>query len=157
MTTGMSNSIFQLLQIKSNVTDNSSKCCVIVLDESQVTVILSDTVDSRVEMPKKQAQSCNETLVFTVYSLAVKWKKRFGFYYSRNAASSADLERLITVIVEKLLVINLHSLANICDQGSRNQLLYRSLGITLVKPYFGVSMHAICNSGESPITPYIIS
>ena len=39
VTTGISN-IFQLVQIKSNVMDNSSKCCVIFLDELSLRQVI---------------------------------------------------------------------------------------------------------------------
>ena len=106
VTSGMSDSIFNLLEIKSKVMDDQSKCCVIVFDEMSLRQQLCydrsrDTVDGLVEMPKKQAQPCNEALVFMVRGLTVNWKQTIAFYFSRNVASPADLDRLLRIIVEK--------------------------------------------------------
>ena len=148
VTSGMSDSIFNLLEIKSKVLDDQSKCCVIFFDEMSLRQQLCydrsrDTVDGLVEMPKKQAQPCNEAHIFMVRGLTVNWKQTIAFNFSRNAASPADLDRLLRIIVGKLLAIKLRPVAMVCDQGSSNRSLYRYLGITVDKPYFEVNMHAV--------------
>ena len=75
----------------------------------------------------------------TVRGLTVNWKQTIAFYYSHNAASSADLERMITVIV--------------VASGSNHLFLRYHTSETIFCGKYACNMQI----GKSPITPYIMS
>ena len=140
---GFSDTIFELLEVKTEVMEASARCCVILFDEMSLKTELSydrarDTVDGLVELPQKQAVPCNEALVFMVRGLCVNWKQTLGFFFARNATGVPDLRRLLMIVVEKLKDIDLRPMAVVCDQASSNRSLYNSLGVTRDKPYFEV-------------------
>ena len=96
---GFSETIFELLEVKSKSMTDSERCCVIVFDEMSLKVDLSydrarDTVDDLVELPQKRAVPCNEALVFMVRGLTVRWKQTLGFFFAQNATGAPDLRRL---------------------------------------------------------------
>ena len=68
---GFSDSIFQLLVVKSEVLGKDGKCYVLTFDEMSLKTELEydrvrDTLDGLVELPEKRPTPCNEALVFMV-------------------------------------------------------------------------------------------
>ena len=140
---GFSDSIFQLLVVKSEVLGKDGQCCVLTFDEMSLKTELAydrvrDTLDGLVELPEKRPTPCNEALVFMARGLTANWKQTLGFFFSRNAAGASDLSRLLMMAIKKLRDIQLQPVAVVCDQASTNRSLYASLGVTRDRPYFEV-------------------
>ena len=140
---GFSDNIFHLLEVKIRAMSISTKCCVVVFDEMSLKLELAydgahDSVEGLVELPDKQSVPCNEALVFMVRGLAANWKQTLGFFFTRNAARTPDLRRLLLLVIGKLRAIGLRPVATVCDQAATNRSLYRSLGVTQEEPHFEV-------------------
>ena len=132
---GFSDSIFQLLVVKSEVLGKDGQCCVLTFDEMSLKTELAydrvrDTLDGLVELPEKRPTPCNEALVFMARGLTANWKQTLGFFFSRNAAGASDLIRLLMMAIKKLRDIQMQPVAVVCDQASTNRSLYASLGVT---------------------------
>ncbi|GFR93590.1 transposable element P transposase [Elysia marginata] len=81
-------------------------------------------------------KAANHSTAFMARGLLAKWKQPFGYFLSHSTIKPAILHRVLMTAIEKLKSIDLTVKAVICDQGSNNCSVFRSLGVTPEKPYF---------------------
>ena len=65
--------------------------------------------------------------VFMLKGIIKNWKQPIFFNFSLGATKSADIARIIKIIIKKAKDIGLHVIATVCDQGSNNVTAIKSL------------------------------
>lgn len=98
-----------------------------------------DFVDGFVDFGtiSKSSETATHALVFAIRGITSNWKYPLCFYFSRTAAPSTILKKLITKILDSLDLIQLKVHAIVCDQSNQNQNLAKNhLNITVEKPFF---------------------
>ncbi|GFO46695.1 transposable element p transposase [Plakobranchus ocellatus] len=78
----------------------------------------------------------NHACVFMAQGLAAIWKQPFGFVFSSGTVKDVLLKQLILIAITELEQIGLCVKAVICDQGSNNMAVTKSLGVSSATPYF---------------------
>ncbi|GFO29492.1 transposable element p transposase [Plakobranchus ocellatus] len=78
----------------------------------------------------------NLACVFMARGLTANWKQPFGFEFSSGTVKDVLLKQLILIAITKLEQIGLCVKAVICDQGSNNVAVTKSLGVSSSTPYF---------------------
>ncbi|GFO49709.1 transposable element p transposase [Plakobranchus ocellatus] len=95
----------------------------------------------------------NHTCVFMARRLTANWKQPFGFVFSSGAVKDVLLKQLILIAITELEQIGLCVKAVICDQGSNNMDVTKSLGVSSATPYFmhnGTQYFVIYNHRIAP-------
>ena len=78
----------------------------------------------------------NNALVFMVRSLTENWKQAVGYFLSSGPMKSDIIKSALLNCIDKVESVGLNVKVIICDQGSNNQSLVKSLGATEAKPTF---------------------
>ena len=124
---GFSETIFELLEVKSKSMTDSEWCCIILFDEMSYDRAC-DTVDGLLGVALEEEGAMQRSPGVHGARLDGAMEADLGFFFAHNATGAADLRRLLTILVEKLtLAIQLKPMAVVCDQASTNRSLYGSI------------------------------
>lgn len=78
----------------------------------------------------------SKALVFAIKGLFKSWKQPIGYFLTGSSLSSAVLEILLNVCLDKLSDISFSVRLVVCDQTGVNCGLFKRLDISSTKPWF---------------------
>ncbi|GFN84221.1 transposable element p transposase [Plakobranchus ocellatus] len=140
---GFSPSILQALKVKVKSMTPDEKLCTLVFDEMSIKeVVCYDPKHDVVQGFEDYAHLgrsryiANHACVFMARGLTANWKQPFGFVFSSGTVKDVLLKQLIFIAITELEQIGLCVKAVICDQGSNNMAVTKSLGVSSATPYF---------------------
>lgn len=77
-----------------------------------------DKIDGLVEVTNKRNDFADHALTFMLRGAVNKWQQPIAFYFTKGAASSIDMKKILKEIVEAVVETGLLPIAIICDQGA---------------------------------------
>ena len=114
--------------------DPLSKYCVLIFDEISLESGLQynaklDVVDGFVDYGgcERRTVLADHALVFMIRGLHKKWKQPICYTFCEGCTPTADLIRMIKMLVREVRNTGLHLVATICDQGATNQAAINTL------------------------------
>ena len=138
-----SSNILQALKLKIDSMPQRDRACIIIFDEISLKEhVVFNAKKDRVEgfedfgFLGRSKYISNHACVFMARGLFSKWKQPFGFFFTSGTIRANILKELLFQGIDKLKEIGLNVKACVCDQGSNNTSLMRSLGVTVQSPYF---------------------
>lgn len=135
---GIMPDIMRLIKNKMNMLKNEDKMAVLSFDEMTIKkrVVYSSQEDSflgYVSYDRKQLAS--NALVFNLKGLKSGWKQVVAYYFTGQGKAEV-IGVCLKEVLRALEASEVNVIAVVCDQGSSNQKLYRSLGVSVTNPLF---------------------
>ena len=129
---GTNENILEGLRLKVATMNERDRAVAMVIDEMSLREALyydkqRDVVEGFVEVDERQDKVANHALVFLVRGLIKKWKQPVNYYVTSGPMSADDIKPLLHSFIDQMESINLNCLVLICDQGSNNQRLVKTL------------------------------
>ena len=137
------------LEAKCKHMSQADKQCVILMDEMSLkeAVHYNSSKDEVIGYEdyglNKGPGLANHATVFMVRGLTNKWKQPFAYFFSSGAIKATKLKTLLIEAIRAINKTGLICCAIVCDQGSNNQSVMKSLGINVNKPFFTVDDNKI--------------
>lgn len=156
ITSGINESIFHLLSVKTvNMTD-SEKYCMVCFDEMAIKCNLfyntknDEIIGFHDNGETKEFKPAKLACVFLARGIFSNWKQPLAYEFSYTACSSTNLYKLLKLCISSLQNIGLKVVIVVCDMGSSNKYLANNLGITYHNPYFIVNNQQIFFTFDVP-------
>lgn len=129
--------------LKSMAPSMSVKCrvCVILFNEMSIKESVryneaEDNIEGLEDTGVGQSKYVgNQAGVFFVRGLVEKWKQPLGYFLTSGPMNCQRLKSLLIECIHRVLAVGLIPMVFLCDQGSNNQSMLASMGVTLEKPF----------------------
>ena len=110
------------------------------LQKSNIAPGFTDSLFSAVKMKSKcnvrtTKYVANHALAFMVHGLASKWKQPVCYFLTSGTVIPVVLKTLVRNCISKLADIGLNIRVIVCDQGSNNRSMIKSLNVTPESPF----------------------
>ena len=140
---GFTDSLFSALKMKVNAMSELDKQCVLVFDEMSLKTGLTynaqtDSIEGFENLGSVGTTKyvANHALAFMVRGLASKWKQPVGYFLTSGTVTPVVLKTIVRNCICKLADIGLNVRVIVCDQGSNNRSMIKSLNVTPESPFF---------------------
>lgn len=150
---GFHASILKGLKVMSASIKESEKLVVLTVDEMATKEnVVYDSKNDCIEGVENFGDGetshlvANHACVFMVRGLMQKWKQPVGYFFSSGPMAADLLKSKLLSCIGELESIGLNVKVVVCDQGSNNRSMMKSLGVTVDSPHFemnGKSLHVL--------------
>ena len=158
---GIQTEVIQWMKCKLQSSAPQERDCVLMLDEMAVRKYLeydkglrsfvgqvSEDVSGGASATRADSAIAlaSHALVVMVRGLTTNWKQVVAYYLTGDSVQGAILSNIITRVITELSTVDVNVRAVVCDMGSCNRAMWRSVGVM-------ATSERVVNSVKHPVLP----